>query len=625
MKNIRLLLALTICLAFAHQAWAIVNIDRQFSDNMVLPMEKESRIFGTCGPKDVVSLGFRGELYRATCNREGIWEVNLKNGSAGGPFEITIYGANPLVISNVQVGIVVIVFGNDSTITAKSNLKFTPEEERKISFLYPSSNYSGLPVPYAIANKGWQKPDYAKQLIFPGQLAKNLYAKYKLPIGIIVVFEEGAKADAYMPNSALKEYAPDPESWYALDELKLEGADYENYRRNELNQNYRSWIKEQLKQGKKGFATPKSFLDGNENFLQWDSINHPNMNVANYKQLKNGVYYLHRFLKLPTALTGNDSVIAYIGRVYDQDSVWIDGKFMGASAESGKLRRYTIPEKELKKTNIVRLLIKVTSFDKYIGGIRIAEDSCILRYGQYRLEFTQLAGNWTYTQTLSFDTLATPSVKLKADRPSLLYNAQVYPFRSYGAHSIVYAISDNQGNDWKILKGVSAALKADFPDAQVTTWHHKQEGTSAQKELYAQPKDYWPLLTYDLPAIHPIVIANRIVGNEVLKITPDTKPQFPEIVKCKIKGEKCMLTLSEPLFVISKKSPYVFVITNTEGTSMETSDFELKGNKLELHVPKGWKLSYLSYQVENSGIGSYLVNSKGLPLAPFVFNNTSIK
>jgi hypothetical protein len=86
-----------------------------------------------------------------------------------------------------------------------------------------------------------------------------------------------------------------------------------------------------------------------------------------------------------------------------------------------------------------------------------------------------------------------------------------------------------------------------------------------------------------------------------------------------------MLTLSEPLFVISKKSPYVFVITNTEGTSMETSDFELKGNKLELHIPKGWKLSYLSYQVENSGIGSYLVSAKGLPLAPFVFNNTSIK
>jgi hypothetical protein len=128
-----------------------------------------------------------------------------------------------------------------------------------------------------------------------------------------------------------------------------------------------------------------------------------------------------------------------------------------------------------------------------------------------------------------------------------------------------------------------------------------------------------------LPAIHPIVIANRLVGNQVLSTTPNLKSAFPEILKCKVKGEKCMLTLSDPLFVISKKSPYVFVITNSEGTSMETSNFELKGNKLELHIPKGWKLSYLSYQVENSGIGSYLVSAKGLPLAPFVFNNTSIK
>jgi sialate O-acetylesterase len=621
LKKLRLYLVFALILGFAHNVWAIAVIDRQFSENMVLPMGKQSRIFGTCEPKDVVSLGFRGELYRATANKEGIWQIFLNNGEAGGPFELTLYGGNPIVISNIQVGMVVLVFGNDSTLSTKGIVKFNAEEERRISFLYPSAHYSGLPIKYAIADKGWQKPDYTKQYILPGQLAKNLFNKYKVPIGIIVVQEQGALADAYMPNAALENYAPNPQAWNALNELKLEGIDYENYRHNELMQEYRRWWDGQLAKKTKGFSTPKSFLEGNENFLAWDTLIHPNLNLTNYKQLNNGVYYMHRFLKLPAKLTGNDSVIVFIGKVYDQDSVWINGKFMGATEKPGKLRRYAIHEKELKQTNTVRLLIKVTSFNKSFGGIRLSNDSCILRFGQYRLEFTQVSGYWNYTKTLSFDTISPPSVQVIADKPSLIYNSQIFPFQKYGVHAIVYALAEGKGNDWKIVKGVSTALQTDFPNSQIITWHNKQEGVEAQKQLYGMAQNLWPILTYDLPVLHPIVLANRLVDNQILK--PEIKPitTFPTVKTFKVKGEKCILTLNEPLFVISKQNPYVFVITNSEGTSMETSDFSMKGNKLQLNLPKGWKLKYLSYQIENCRIGSYLVNVKGQPLTPFAFYN----
>jgi hypothetical protein len=131
------------------------------------------------------------------------------------------------------------------------------------------------------------------------------------------------------------------------------------------------------------------------------------------------------------------------------------------------------------------------------------------------------------------------------------------------------------------------------------------------------PTNLWPMLTYDLPVVHPTILANRLVNNDILKLEPNTQTSFPTVLSFKVKAEKCILTLNEPLFVISKQNPYVFVITNSEGNSMETSDFILKGTKLHLNLPKGWKLQYLSYQIENCRIGSYLVNKNGLPLTPF--------
>ena len=71
---------------------AQVTIPKILSDHMVIQRDLPVHMWGRATPGEQVSVTFRGENEIVTTGRLGRWNVYLKPGAAGGPFEMTLKG-----------------------------------------------------------------------------------------------------------------------------------------------------------------------------------------------------------------------------------------------------------------------------------------------------------------------------------------------------------------------------------------------------------------------------------------------------------------------------------------------------------------------------------------------------
>lgn len=70
----------------------------------MLQREKPVRIWGWAAPGEKVTVTFAKQRKSVQADAQGRWEVKLNTLRAGGPYEMTIAGANTLILKNILVG-----------------------------------------------------------------------------------------------------------------------------------------------------------------------------------------------------------------------------------------------------------------------------------------------------------------------------------------------------------------------------------------------------------------------------------------------------------------------------------------------------------------------------------------
>src|SRR5438105_267368 len=97
--------------------WADVKLPAIISDHMVLRKTAKVPIWGKAAPGEEVTVSMNGQTAKAKADEAGKWmtSLNLKD-SAPGPFDMTIEGANKLVLSNVVVGEVWLASGQSNMV-----------------------------------------------------------------------------------------------------------------------------------------------------------------------------------------------------------------------------------------------------------------------------------------------------------------------------------------------------------------------------------------------------------------------------------------------------------------------------------------------------------------------------
>jgi sialate O-acetylesterase len=95
-----------LCLAalFSLSAQGEVRLPAIISDHMLLQQQTPVRIWGKASPGEAVAVELAGKQAAAVTDSAGHWEAFLPPMNAGGPFELTVKGANLLTVHDVLIG-----------------------------------------------------------------------------------------------------------------------------------------------------------------------------------------------------------------------------------------------------------------------------------------------------------------------------------------------------------------------------------------------------------------------------------------------------------------------------------------------------------------------------------------
>ena len=104
LRTTKLCVFISLILVLSGDVRADVRLPAIIDDNMVLQRGVKVRIWGNADPREKVTVIFEKTSLHTVADTKGGWEVWLPPLKAGGPFELTIKGANVLTVKNILVG-----------------------------------------------------------------------------------------------------------------------------------------------------------------------------------------------------------------------------------------------------------------------------------------------------------------------------------------------------------------------------------------------------------------------------------------------------------------------------------------------------------------------------------------
>jgi sialate O-acetylesterase len=243
-RTLKLSLTLSVFFLLACAARAEVSVPNLFSDGMVLQRRMPIHVWGKAAPQEKVSVTFRGETKSATTDALGHWDVYLSPANAGGPYELTVSGANTITIRDVLVGDVWIASG-------QSNMEFPLRRANNGEAEVAAANFPNIRLlrvrkastDYPLYDVGvdapWAKCDPASAREFSAvayYFAREIHQKEKVPIGVIESSWGGTVAEAWTSLRALSSDAALMPVFAARERMMRDVADLPMIEANEKKQ-----------------------------------------------------------------------------------------------------------------------------------------------------------------------------------------------------------------------------------------------------------------------------------------------------------------------------------------------------------------------------------------------------
>ncbi len=200
---------LLACLA-APCALAAVRLPNLLADHMVVQRGLPVAVWGWADAGERVTVSFRGESHSATADGLGRWSVALPPGEAGGPFELSVAGANRIVLRDLLVGDVWVAAGQSNMewpVRWSSNAAAEMAAARypKIRLVRAMHRVSDYPLSDFVGQL-WRECSPASVEHFSAvayHFGRELHQKFGVPIGLIQTAWGGTPAEAWTSLRAL--------------------------------------------------------------------------------------------------------------------------------------------------------------------------------------------------------------------------------------------------------------------------------------------------------------------------------------------------------------------------------------------------------------------------------------
>lgn len=407
-----------------------IRLPRLVSDNAVLQREKELKIFGWSSPGESIKLAFNDKTYSAKANDKGEWIIKLPSQKAGGPFDMVLTGKNEITLRNI-------LFGDVWLCSGQSNMELTMDRVRD---KYPgevaaSTNsfirHFEVPDQYDFKTKledvsggQWKESNPADVLSFSAVayfFAKDIYEKYKVPVGLVNAAVGGSPIESWMSEEALKEFPHHLEEAQRFrNDSLIQGIESADRKR------MTDWYSEL---GKKDIGVSQGWKYGNFDDTNWSEMKVPGYWADGQAGNLNGAVWFTRTFQISPAMSGKPGRLQ-LGRIVDQDSVFINGKFVGTTSYQYPPRRYDI------KSGILingenRITVRVIN-QSGRGGFVLDKPYFIAVDG----DTLDLRGQWKYRIAATMKSL--PGQTFIRWKPLGLYNAMISPLTNFSIRGVIW-------------------------------------------------------------------------------------------------------------------------------------------------------------------------------------------
>ncbi|MFC6998197.1 sialate O-acetylesterase [Rufibacter roseus] len=631
-------LLLLVCLFVGFPSIGQIKLPRLVSNGMVLQRDKPATLWGWASAGEKVALTFQKKQFEATADKNGKWAMQLPAQPAGGPFELTFKGKNEVKVQDV-------LFGDVWLCSGQSNMELTlgRVQEKYASILAQTNNpkIRQFTVPDTY-NFNAPQPDLgggAWKAATPENLsefsavsfffARDLFAKYKVPIGLINSALGGSPAEAWISEEAIKQF---PEYYQEAQKFKaqelidsIEAHDQQVQRR---------WYS-QLSQ--KDIGLRQKWSTGQVNAVDWMTMQLPGYWADEKLGQVNGAVWFRKEIQIPKELSGKPAKLE-LGRIVDADSVFLNGKFVGTTSYQYPPRRYQVPANVLREGKNV-LMVRVISNGGQ-GGF-VPDKPYELTVGDQKID---LKGAWQYKLGAEMPSL--PSQTFVRWKPIGLYNAMIAPLTNYAIKGVIWyqgesnvrnpgeytALMKTLIKDWRTRWGQGEfpflfVQLANFMEAkEVPTQSGWAQLRQAQLETLQVPNTGMAV-AIDLGEwndIHPeskMEVGQRLalLARKLAYGEKNVVASGPEVKSAQRQGNKITLTFTSTGSGLDAKGakPLTHFAVAGKDKKFVWAKAEIKGNQVVVWSEEVPNPEVVRYGWADNPEGANLYNKEGLPASPF--------
>ncbi|RAK69335.1 sialate O-acetylesterase [Hymenobacter edaphi] len=432
MKPTTLLFAAGSLLLSPPAAHAAVRLPRLISDGMVLQRGAAVPVWGWADRGEAVTLSFQGKTYRATAGQDGKWHVQLPALKPGGPYSMSIKASNQLEVKDILVGDVWLCSGQSNMELPMARVKdkypevIAQSANAQIRQFDAPTRYSFRGPAADLPSGRWTAADPKSVLQFTAVgyfFARELHARYKVPIGLIRAAVGGSPAESWLSAEALKAFPPyEQRARQIKDSLYVEGIRQQERARDQ------AWYR-QLRQQDQGFSKGQTpwYAPGLD-VSGWQPFTVPGY-WANQGLAANGVVWLRKEIEVPAAMAGQPARLE-LGTIVDADSVYLNGQFVGTTGYQYPPRKYDLPATVLKAGKNVLVVRVINSAGR--GGFTPDKTYELQAAGQK----VDLRGPWLMRLGARMEPLGGPT--FWQWQPGVLYNGMVAPLAPYAVKGVIW-------------------------------------------------------------------------------------------------------------------------------------------------------------------------------------------
>jgi sialate O-acetylesterase len=417
-----------------------------FSDDMVLQRGVRFPVWGWTAPGARVAVSMGGKSASAVADGQGKWLARLGTFEAGGPYTLTVSGAQTVAFNNVLVGDVWLASGQSNMEMGITEVNDAQQEIAranypmirlfavpKVSATRPQSTVKGRWLvcnPTNIAVGGWG--GFSAVAYFFG---RHLHKELGVPIGLIHSSWSGSAAESWVSAEALSSM---PDFLPAVKNLEKTVAEFRSGGAADINKLMDAW----WSKNDPGSATKSLWADASIDASAWKTMRLPQFWEDAGLPGYDGVVWFRKTFELPRAWEGRDLVL-HLGPIDDRDTTFVNGVRVGAMNQWDAPRSYPVAA-SLLKPGVNTIAVRV--LDTGVGGGIYGEAK------QMKIELANvsaaasdaapvsLAGDWNYRASVALNEVEAPPQQSGNDYSivNIRYNGMIAPLLPYAIKGAIW-------------------------------------------------------------------------------------------------------------------------------------------------------------------------------------------